>query len=161
MWSIGIVEIQGEHTIEEELELVKEEFKLKRLQHTEYELTWEQKEILKRYGTRMQALMDGALIPVHSKGKHFVDMCNGFVEPVDKYESAWKSYLLTLEKEKRLRQLHQSNLNGSNQHTSTLPKQNDPTESQMRKCFACKGSGMAADGSGCDKCSSRGWIEAD
>jgi uncharacterized protein YifE (UPF0438 family) len=161
MWDIGIATLRLDHPLREEFELFKEDFQLKRLHHTEYNLTWEQRRLLKRYGTKMQALMDGKLIPVQSKGKHFVDMCNGLVEPVDEYERIWKSYLSTLEEEKRLRKIHQASLSESQQHTNQLPRQNELNDSRGKKCFICKGSGMKADGSGCDKCSGRGWIEAD
>jgi uncharacterized protein YifE (UPF0438 family) len=167
MWKIGII------AVNKDLDL-KEEFPLKRLKHTEYNLTLKQRKILMKYGTQMQALMDGSITPLWAKGKHFVAMCKGLVEPADEYENIWKSYLLTLEEEKRLKEIYRVSLKNSQQRKEYLQrlflgdecrasedtpsknvskkKQASSNKVRTRKCPRCKGAG-----GDCPRCS-RGWI---
>jgi uncharacterized protein YifE (UPF0438 family) len=79
-----------------------EKFQLKILKHTDYSLSWKQKRFLRKHGTMMKALMDGTATYFSPDAKHFVAMCQGLVKPHGEYELVWKSYLLTLEEEKRL-----------------------------------------------------------
>jgi hypothetical protein len=135
---------------------------------------------LKKYGTKMQALRDGTLTPCSSQQKHFVDVCIGLVEPEDKYERAWKSYLSTLAEEKRLSLVHQERLREAQraeQHSQSLcfgdnarllePVQslnqrdgNNINQDHTRPCPSCRGQGMNRDGDGCDRCNSRGYLNA-
>jgi uncharacterized protein YifE (UPF0438 family) len=158
-----------------------EKFQLKKLKHTEYKLSWNQKIILRKNGTRYKELMDGIISPFSPTQRHFVDVCNGIVEPNNKFERIWKSYLSTLEEEKRLEEIHRAKLRESprnkehlkalcfadddrildNAPINNLKEQNDISEDHTRKCPSCRGSGMKGDGDNCNRCDGWGWIDAD
>jgi len=120
--------------------------------------------------------MDRNIRPLSPKQKHFVDMCGGIVEPVDEWEKTWKSYLLTLEEEKRLEQLDFPSLEttqrreeymssrflAGQQESADAPFVEPPAlsnDDHMRKCKPCRGSGMKGDGDNCDGCNGWGWLE--
>ena len=172
MWRTGPFKFHGIDP-----EDLKEEFQLKTLRHTEYKLTWEQKVLLKKCGTRMQAYMDGKLIPIwwNRKGKHFVAMCNNLVEPCDGYERIWKSYLLTLKEEERLKEIHRAKLAQENEQQlqslylsgdgyvsgEALSNKSDEQIGQdqyrrTKRCPRCRGQGYD-----CPRCDGRGEIEVD
>ena len=156
---------------------LKERFPLKKLRHTKYNLSSEQKRLLRRQGFRYYQLMDGSIPPCTASQKHFVDMCMNLVEPQDEWERIWKSYRLTLEEEKRLDAVYRAKLRESPQIQERLDRlwlsgspaistsesssiSNAPTvpDGPTRECRLCKGSGMKADGDGCDRCNGRGWL---
>jgi uncharacterized protein YifE (UPF0438 family) len=174
MWNIGFIT----RRVGEDIDL-NEEFPIRRLKYAEYNLTQKQRRLLKRYGTKMEALMDGKIEPVFARGKHFVDMCNNLVEPNNKYESIWKSYLSTLEEEKRLAAIHHAEpidpqkreqhiqslfLGEVNPISEMIPQDNltvryNSNDDHTRTCIICRGSGMKGNGDNCDRCNGRGWIE--
>src|SRR5437899_794907 len=90
-----------------------EKFQLKKLKHTKYNLSREQQKRLRREGYIYYQLMDGTISPVTKKQNHFVDMCKGLVEPHDEWERIWKSYVATVEEEKRLEAIQRENLRQS------------------------------------------------
>jgi uncharacterized protein YifE (UPF0438 family) len=158
---------------------LKERFSLKKLRHTKYNLSSEQKRVLRRQGYKYYQLMDGSIHPVSASQKHFVDMCMNLVEPQDEWEQTWKSYLFTLEEEKRLDAIYRAELRQSPRTEERLKRlwlSGPPTTSaaeptsaskatavpdrHTRECRLCRGSGMKADGDGCGRCNGRGWIEA-
>jgi uncharacterized protein YifE (UPF0438 family) len=169
MWKTGPVQYR-----DIDPEALSEEFALKNLRFTEYKLTWKQRRLLKRYGTRMQAYMDERVIPImwNHRGKHFVDMCNGLVEPHDEYERIWKSYISTLDEERRLRKIHEANLARQNRRqlpslylsgNTRISEELVSYEANMqigeswlpqtRRCPRCRGEGFD-----CPRCDGRGEI---
>lgn len=51
-------------------------------------------ELLKRYGTWMQALMVGRIKPYTSKQEHFLRVCKGELKPESHMETVWYRYRL-------------------------------------------------------------------
>ena len=149
-----------------------EKLQLKKLKHTKYNLSREQKKLLQKQGHKYYQLMDGTIAPLSAKQKHFVDMCKGLVEPNDEWERIWKSYVSTLEEERRLESIHRENLRHSPERREYLdhlwlagaPHTDGPAQSSAaandhsRECRRCRGSGMKADGASCDACNGRGSI---
>ena len=154
-----------------------ERFQLKKLKYTKYNLSSEQKRLLRKQGHKYYQLMDGSIPPLSAKQKHFVDMCLNLVEPQDEWEQIWKSYLFTLEEEKRLDAVYRAELRQSPRTEERLkrlwlsggrslpaeaanpPRTAPLSEKPSRECRLCRGSGMRGDGDNCSRCDGRGWIE--
>jgi uncharacterized protein YifE (UPF0438 family) len=79
-----------------------EKFERKKLKHTHYNLTSEQKKILRRDGNLLWALVHGMEKPATEGERHFVEMCEANVEPNNEIEIAWKSYISILEEDETL-----------------------------------------------------------
>jgi uncharacterized protein YifE (UPF0438 family) len=168
MWNIGYITVRVGDDID-----LNEEFPIQRLKYAEYKITWKQKRLLKKCGTKMEALMDGRIKPFSARGKHFVAMCNGSVEPDDNYERIWESYLSTLEEEKKLAAIHRAEpidpqqreqrirslFLGDISQVSEAISQDNLNEDHTRTCIICRGSGMKGNGDNCDRCNGRGVIE--
>ncbi len=151
---------------------LKESFQLKKLKHTKYGLSREHKNLLRKRGHKYYQLMDGTILPQSAEQQHFVDVCNGLVEPNDEWERIWKSYLTTLAEEQRLETLYRDDLRQSpdvqkyidhrwlagvpHSEPSSVMEPAPSTDGHLRDCRICRGSGMNADGSACDRCNGRG-----
>lgn len=152
---------------------MREKFELKKLRHAEYSITWEEKRMIRRHGTKLQALMDGTILSTGAEDKHFVEVCKGKVEPTTKIERAWLSYLSTLEEEKKLeaiwlaqkkdspeyeeylksRFLSGAGIAGDTNRSAKSPEQSKPKKNKDRKCPVCQ-----AAMEDCWKCGGRGWL---
>jgi uncharacterized protein YifE (UPF0438 family) len=81
----------------------KEQFALKKeFKFVEDPLSWGEKRLLRRVGTKLQALIDGAIISTGPDDQHFVEVCKNNAEPNTKRERAWLKYHAALKEEKRL-----------------------------------------------------------
>ena len=152
-----------------------ERFTRKKLKHTNYNLTREQKKILRRDGNLLWALMHGMETPSTEGERHFVEMCKGNVSPNNDIEVAWKSYLTTLEEEETLHAewLEQKRQVAAAQHpieslyvgegtyildsdsANENVSQSNSGNDKLIKCSACGGTVYD-----CWKCSGRGWVDA-
>jgi uncharacterized protein YifE (UPF0438 family) len=79
----------------------KEKFPLKReFKFVEDPLSWVEKRLLRRVGTKLQALIDGAIVSTGADDQHFVAVCKNNAEPNTRRERAWLKYHAALAEER-------------------------------------------------------------
>jgi uncharacterized protein YifE (UPF0438 family) len=148
---------------------IREGFQLHQLRHIDYSLSWEQKLLLRKYGSWLTALMDGNLTPMTTGQKHFVEVCQGNAKPRNEYEVAWVSYLSTLKDEKAMQILHYEEVKQSSRYkeyfdslyisgerTLSTDNPNDnyqQLEGVARSCPNCGGTN-----DDCYRCNGRGYV---
>jgi uncharacterized protein YifE (UPF0438 family) len=76
---------------------------LRTFKFVEAPLSSEEKRLLQRVGTKLQALIDGAIVSTGADDQHFVEVCKNNGEPNTRRERAWLKYRAALEEEKRLK----------------------------------------------------------
>ena len=49
--------------------------------------------VLEKYGTTMELLANGSLLPENEEERHFVAVCKGIYSPENVYEKVWMKYI--------------------------------------------------------------------
>ncbi len=89
---------------------LKKRFDIKIFKYTKTRLTREERTLLRRQGTKLQAFKERAASSTSEEYKHFMDVCTHDADPETAEERVWVKYQSMLEDEKRLREAHRSEL---------------------------------------------------
>lgn len=85
----------------EEINL-RETFTIRQFKFAKDPLSWEERLLLRRIGTRLQALIDRAIVSLGAEDRQFVEVCTKNGEPTTTRERLWLKYHAALAEEKRL-----------------------------------------------------------
>jgi uncharacterized protein YifE (UPF0438 family) len=89
---------------------LKEKFQIKKFKFTKAKLTRDERILLRRKGTKLQAFKEGEASSTSEEYKHFMKVCTHDADPNTAEEHVWIKYQAMLKDENELREAHRNEL---------------------------------------------------